>query len=233
MTYINCVAIEDEPHALQLLKHYADQVPYLRWLGGFQQPLQALPLLNEGNTHLLLLDINLPGLDGISFYKSLAKKPQVIFTTAYAEHAAEGFSVEATDYLLKPIQFDRFIQACNKVLKSSTNAQPQNQNTTSETLFIKSGSKWHQINWDEVTYLEKDENYVIFHTADGRKILTRQNLGDVELTMPSGFCRVHKSFIVNVGKIKIIERDQISIGNKTIPLADTYRNTFMNKTGIK
>lgn len=231
MTTISCLAVEDEPHALDLLQHYASQVPYLKWLGGFQQPLQALPLLNEGKVQLLFLDINLPKINGLAFYKSLAQKPAVIFTTAYAEHAVQGFEMEAIDYLVKPIQLHRFVQACNKALKLADTGTV-NEVQPSENVYVKSGSKWFQLSWREVTFLEKDENYVIFHTTDNRKILTRQNLGDIELSAPSYFCRVHKSFIINLKKVDVVERESIQIGNRKLPLADSYRNSFMKASGI-
>lgn len=229
MNRLTCIAIEDEPHALELLRHHAEQVPYLEWLGGFQKPMDALNIINEGKVQLLFLDINLPKLDGMSFYRSLTNKPPVIFTTAYAEYAVEGFEVEAVDYLVKPILLERFIKACNKALKETTPLPSSNTQPT-ETVYLKSGTKWHQVNWNNILYLEKDENYVIFNVTDKRKILTRQNLSDVENGMPSYFCRVHKSFIVNLNKVEIIERDRITIAGKNIPLADSYRNTFMQMT---
>jgi two-component system, LytTR family, response regulator len=231
MNTLTCIAIEDEPHALELLSHYAAQVPYLTWLGGFNQPLQALPFINQSKVQLLFLDINLPKLDGMSFYRSLAYKPQVIFTTAYSEYAVDGFSVEAVDYLVKPILLDRFIHACNKAFKMVSPQPVQIPNVT-ETVYVKSGTKWHQLNWSEILFLEKDENYVIFNTQDKHKVLTRQNLGDVEHSMPNYFCRVHKSFIINLNKINIIERDRITVGERKIPLADSYREAFMSKNNI-
>lgn len=186
MTKLTCIAIDDEPHALELLKHHASQVPYLEWLGGFQQPMDALHIINKSEVQLLFLDINLPKLDGLSFYRSLAYKPSVIFTTAYAEYAVEGFELEAIDYLVKPILLERFIKACNKALKHS-NPTPALSTPQTETVYLKSGTKWHQVHWNDILYLEKDENYVIFYIGDNRKVLTRQNLSDVEATMPAYF----------------------------------------------
>jgi DNA-binding LytR/AlgR family response regulator len=229
MNKLSCIAIDDEPHALELLRHHAEQVPYLEWVGGFQQPMDALNIINEGKVQLLFLDINLPKLDGMSFYRSLTNPPPVIFTTAYAEYAVEGFEVEAIDYLIKPILLERFVKACNKALKETTTL-PLSNTLPTETVYLKSGTKWHQVNWNDILYLEKDENYVIFNATNNRKVLTRQNLSDVESGMPPYFCRVHKSFIVNLNKIDIIERDRITIADKKIPLAESYRNTFMQMT---
>ncbi len=234
MTTINCIAIEDEPHALRLLQHHASQVPFLNWMGGFRNPLQALPVLKSEPIHALFLDIDLPQLNGISFYRSLEHKPPVVFTTAYAEFAVESYEIEAIDYLIKPVVFERFLQACNKLLRHEQTAKgvAQDKATTSEALYVKSGSKWFHLNWADVLYLEKTENYVVFHTGDGRKILTRQTMGHVEQIVPSFFCRVHKSFIVNLKSIDVVERERVTINNKTIALADSYREIFMKKCGI-
>lgn len=235
MTKINCIAIEDEPQALQLLEHYADQIPFLNWVGGFRQPLEALPLLNSKQVDLLFLDINLAQLNGLEFYRSLVQKPMVIFTTAYSEHAVESYSLQAVDYLVKPFQFERFVQACNKALKQSPSTETEIDSIKSneqEVIYLKSGTKWFQLHWADILYLEKSENYIIFHTADGRKILTRQNMQDIETIVPSFFCRTHKSFIVNIKRIDIIERENITIKDKSIPLADSYRDVFMKKCGL-
>lgn len=234
MKMMSCIAIEDELHALQLMEHYAKQVPFLNWLGGFQVPLSALPQLNSGVVDLLFLDINLTQLNGISFYRSLANKPRVIFTTAFAEYAAESYSLEAIDYLVKPIVFERFVQACNKAQSSVAVGitSPSDKSESQETIYLKSGSKWFQLKWSEISFLEKSENYVIFHMADGRKILSRQNLGDVEQTMPSFLCRIHKSFIVNLKRIEVIERERVTVRGQSIALADSYREVLMKRAGI-
>ncbi|HEY5825521.1 MAG TPA: LytTR family DNA-binding domain-containing protein [Cyclobacteriaceae bacterium] len=232
---LNSIAIEDEPHALDLLEHHAKQISFINWLGGFRQPLDALPLINAQKVDLLFLDINLSQMNGLSFYRSLVHKPKVIFTTAYAEFAAESYTIEALDYLVKPIELDRFVQACNKAQRSlpSTDTVKPEQREKQETLYLKSGAKWHQLQWPEVSHLEKSENYVIFHTLDGKKILSRQNMTDVESLMPSFFCRVHKSFIVNLKQIEVIEREKITINKQTIPLADSYRESFLQRVGIR
>lgn len=234
MTTINCLAIEDEPHALQLLEHYARQVPFLNWVGGFQQPLEALPLLNARKADLLFLDINLTQLNGLSFYRSLAFKPRVIFTTAFAEHAVESYSLEALDYLVKPILFERFVQACNKMQRTASSIEtfPAEAAGNLETIYLKSGPKWFHLRWSDISFLEKSENYVIFQMADGKKILSRQNLTDVEQTMPSFFCRIHKSFIVNLKRIEVVEREKVTVRGQSVPMADSYREAFMKRAGI-
>lgn len=234
MTKLRCLGVEDEFPALQLLEHYALQVPFIEWMGGCRQPLDALPLLTSGQIDILFLDINLSQLDGISFYRSLVHKPQVIFTTAYAEYAVESYSIEALDYLVKPILFERFLQACNKAQRTfiQTDTTRSRRNVNQETLYIKSGSKWHQLQWEDISYLEKSENYIIFHTSNGRKILSRQNMVDVEQTMPVFFCRTHKSFIVNLKRVEVIEREKVTIQGQSIALADSYREAFIKRTGI-
>jgi DNA-binding LytR/AlgR family response regulator len=236
MISLNCIAIEDEPNALQLLEHYAHQVPFLNWRGGFRQPMDALPLLGSHQVDLLFLDINLTPLDGISFYRSLTHKPKVIFTTAYPEYAVESYTLEALDYLVKPIQFDRFVLACNKALSASDQKMKEGVSEKKEVqgvLYLKSGTKWFHLQWSEIDYLEKDENYVVFHTHDGKKILSRQNMMDVEQIMPSYFHRIHKSYIVNLLKIEVIERDRVTVRKHALPLADSYREEFMKRAGIR
>jgi len=232
---LNSIAIEDEPHALELLEYYAKQVSFINWVGGFRQPLDALRLINEQKVDLLFLDINLTQMNGLSFYKSLVYKPKVILTTAYAEFAVESYTIEALDYLVKPIELDRFVQSCNKAQRSFplVDATKQHHKEKQETLYLKSGSKWHQLQWMEVSHLEKSENYVIFHTLDGKKILSRQNMIDVESLVPPYFCRVHKSFIVNLKQIEFVEREKINLNKHVIPLADSYRESFLLRVGIR
>lgn len=227
---IRCVAIDDEPEALKLIEHYASRVPFLKWMGGCRQPLESLPLLNEG-VDLLFLDINLSTIDGLSFYKSLVVKPSVIFTTAYSEHAAESYTMEAVDYLVKPIAFDRFLQATNKALQRMR-VQEKLPASENDSIYIKSGPKWHQLRWADVHYLEKSENYVVFHLENGKKILTRQNMQDVEQTMPVSFHRIHKSFIVNLDKISVVERDKVNVQGASLSLADSYRDGLMKRLGL-
>lgn len=228
---IRAIAIDDEPQALELIKTYARRVPFLDLMATFRDPMDALPLINAGKVQLLFLDLNMPGIDGMSYYKSLLIKPAVIFTTAYAEFAAESYEVEALDYLLKPIDFQRFLQACNKYAGKSKQSFATGS-MSKDTLYLKTGTKWIQLRWMDIIYLEKNENYLAFYTTDKRKILSRQNMNDAEEMIPEYFCRVHKSYIVNLRLINSIERDETVVANCRIPISETYREQFMRKCGI-
>lgn len=231
---ISCIAIDDEPHALQLLAGYAAQVTYLKWMGAFRDPLQASAILHSEKIDLLFLDLNMPGLDGMTFYRSLSRRPQVIFTTAYAEFAAESYEVQALDYLLKPIAFPRFLQACNKFpgVKSEVSPPPNLPPVHIDSLYLKSGNKWLVLKWSEVLFVEKSENYIVYHVADKRKILSRQTMNDVMEIVPGFFGRVHKSYVVNINRVESIERDDVSVAGQKLPLTDMYRDAFMKKCGI-
>lgn len=233
MNQLRCIAIEDEPQALQLLAHFASQVPFIRWEGGFRQPLEALPLLGQDRVDILFLDIHLHTMDGLSFYRSLPRKPKVIFTTAFAHHAVESYTLEALDYLVKPIVFDRFLQACNKALPLLSAAErPEKHPPREASFYIKSGNRWHQLHWAAVHFLEKDENYLVFHLGDGKKILSRQNMADIEKVVPAHFARIHKSYIINTEKISVIEREKVVVGGVTLSLAESYRAYFLQRLGL-
>lgn len=231
---ISCIAIDDEPHALQLLAGYAARVPYLKWMGAFRDPLQASAILHTERIDLLFLDLNMPRLDGMTFYRSLSGRPQVIFTTAYAEFAAESYEVNALDYLLKPIAFPRFLQACSKfsAVSNELTGAREVPLVQTDSLYLKSGNKWLQLTWTEVLFLEKSENYIVYHLADKRKILSRQTMTDVIETVPAFFGRIHKSFVVNIRRVESIERENVSVEGHRLPLSDMYRAEFMKKCGI-
>lgn len=231
MQKLVAIAIDDEPLALQLLTGYASQVPYLEWAGTFRNPLDALQFLQTTHVDVLFLDLNMPNIDGLSFYRSLPQKPKVIFTTAYPEFAVESYEVQATDYLLKPIEFPRFLRACNKLINGSTeiNQQPSEKK---DSIYIKSGSKWINLKWPDVLFLEKSENYIIFHTRDNRKVLNRQNMTEVVEIVPDYFCRIHKSYIVNLKEINTIEREEITVAGQKLPVSETFRETFIKKCDL-
>jgi DNA-binding LytR/AlgR family response regulator len=216
--------IDDEPMAIELLRNYVERIPNLELAGSFRNPLEALAFLQKENVDLLLLDIHMPQLSGLEFYRSLAQKPRVIFTTAYSEYAVTSYELEASDYLVKPITFERFLQACNKVCQEVP-AGPSEPGIQSEEVFIKSGPKLYRLNWSDVLFLEKSDNYVVFHTAE-RKILSRQNMIDVQEMTPDFFCKIHKSYLISLKHLSIVERHQVTIGKHTIPIGQSYRDEF-------
>lgn len=218
--------IDDEPKAIELLNNYVNRLPWLKCVGTYRNPLEAMAFLQNHPVDLLLLDIHMPQISGVEFYRALPQKPKVIFTTAYSEYAVASFELEALDYLVKPITFERFLQACTRCKETPSAAAPApEQNPGAQEIFIKSGPKLYRLNWDEVMFLEKSENYVVFHTPE-RKILSRQNMQDVQEILPDFFCKIHKSYIISLKHLNVVERHQVNIGKHEIPIGQSYRPAF-------
>lgn len=223
--------VEDEIKAIELLKNYIAQIDFLELAGESRNPLKAFNYLQKNNVDVLFLDISMPILSGLELYKSISNPPSVIFTTAYPEYAIDGFDLEAVDYLLKPIPFPRFLKACEKLLKQKKIDEIPIVGEASnfqDIIYVKSGAITHKVSWREVHYIEKDENYVIYHTLK-KRILSRQTLSDLEKIFPSYICRIHKSYAVSLLHLQQIERESLKIEGKAIPIGRTYRNDFMEK----
>lgn len=225
---LTCVIIDDEPSAIEVLNDFASKIPNVSVLKSFRDPLQALTFLKENKVDFIFLDINMPQLSGMELVKVLSNPPLVIFTTAYTEYAVESYEENAVDYLLKPIPFERVLVAINKVQDRLQRKNSDTENfkkltdASQETIYLKSGTKTHRIILDEVLYLEKDGHYITFHTF-GKKIVARLSINDVfELIPKTNFMQVHKSFIVSIAKVEIIERHQIKIGTSYIPIGKTF-----------
>ncbi len=217
--------VEDEAKAIALLETYIQRLPFLELVGSVRNPLKAFAFLQKNQIDVLFLDINMPLLSGIELLKSIPNPPNVIFTTAYPEFAVEGFNLEAVDYLLKPINFPRFVKACERLKKQNNISDPTLESMTdlfADIVYVKSGPITHKLSWKEILFLEKNENYVIYHTAKQR-ILSRQVLSELEAIFPSYFCRIHKSYAVSLLHIKEIKRTALIIGDKQLPVGRTYK----------
>lgn len=213
---ISAIAIDDEPIALDIVDHYAQKVPFLSLEKKFSNALEAIGYLNERPIDLLFLDIKMPDISGIDFFKSLKTKPLLIFTTAYSEHAVTGFELEAIDYLLKPFSFPRFLKACNK---ASNLVQPT---AVTNHIFVKDGVDMVRVDFDEILYLEGTGNYVSF-VLKSKKILVRMTVKEsLELLPPHDFIQIHRSYIVNIKLIDKLERHLISISGHRIPVSGAY-----------
>lgn len=227
---INCVIIDDEPLARKGLKEYITDVDFLNLVGEFDSPLKATELLSSGNVHLLFLDIQMPKITGLDFFKSLQQPPPVIFTTAYPQYALEGFEVNALDYLVKPISFERFLKA---VLKGKeyhevreTNAK---ESDASNYFFIKADNKLVKILFEDILYVEALQNYVLIHTNE-KKYMTYLTFKSVEDYLPKeDFLKVHKSYIVSVSKVDSIEGNDILIGKQHIPISRSQKEDVLEK----
>jgi two-component system LytT family response regulator len=220
---ISCIVVDDEPKAREVIKRYIDKVDWLSFLAEFKNPVKALGYLQQNKADLVFLDINMPGINGVEFVKSLVDKPNIIFTTAYSEYALEGYENDVLDYLLKPIRFDRFIKAMNKLQKKV------NESREPGAVVVKSGYRYHRVQLDTILYLEKDGNYLEIFRTNGDKILLRENMGNIfELIPESEFIRVHKSFVVSKKRISAVEANRVIMqGNIDVPLGASFREALM------
>ena len=220
---IKCIIIEDEPLALERTREFVLKVPYLELLQTFENGLDAIGFLKEQPVQLIFLDIQMDDFSGIQLLESLNIQPKVIITTAFDKYALRGFELNVSDYLLKPFEFKRFLQACDRVheeLKIETNNGDKN------FLFIKTEYRLEKVEFVDILFIEGMRDYRRIHLLD-KKIMTLQTFKDLEEQLPANsFCRVHKSFIVSIGKIETVERDRIRIQNKMIPVSETFKERF-------
>jgi DNA-binding LytR/AlgR family response regulator len=225
---IRCVVIEDEPPARELLCNYIHQLPTLELIGSCANALQAYPWFQQNQVDLAFLDIRMPQLNGNDFLKTLRNPPQVIFTTAYAEYALEGYELNVVDYLLKPITFSRFLKAVNKafptgIAPSDTVTHPE-ESKNDAFVYFRADRKMVKVLLRDILYIESMKDYIKIFTAD-ETIITRQSIRSVEEMLPESiFVRTHRSFIISLNKIKKYSSDLIEIGNKEIPIGKLYRN---------
>jgi len=222
--------VEDEPLARNLITEYVKKVPYLNLVKACSGALEAMEVLRASPVDLLFLDVQMPELTGIAFLKTLQKKPLVILTTAYSEYALEGYELDITDYLLKPITFERFLKAVDKVsqrMSGVPGAQSEKPaEASSNFIFVKDGTKLVKIRWDDILYVEGLKDYVTIHTRT-QKVISLQRLKVLEEQLPADkFIRVHNSFIVALDAIDSIHKDKIQIGQAHVPIGDTYKKTF-------
>lgn len=230
---LKCIIVDDEPLAADLLKSYALQTPTLELEGTYNSAIDALQIINRGDIDLIFLDINMPKINGLEFSKTLPATIKIIFTTAYDQYAIEGFKVNALDYLLKPISYTDFLQATNRALEWFKRVQ----NPSSETIFVKSGYRIEKLDYDQILYIENQKDYVKFYLEDQKEpVSSLMSIQDLAEKLPNHtFMRVHRSFIVNLNKIRTVERNCIIFGKVYIPVSDTYRdkfNEFLNKRVI-
>jgi DNA-binding LytR/AlgR family response regulator len=227
MNPIRCAIVDDEELARALLENYAGRLPNLQLAGMCKDPLEALQLLQEQAVDLLFLDIQMPELTGIEFLRSLTQRPLVIFTTAYSEYALEGYELDVLDYLLKPISFERFVQAVNKAAERLRLLS--NEKGEKDYILVKADHKVHRLRYDDILYVQSMLEYVAFHTPEGR-ILSLGSLRSLEDELPKSlFIRVHKSFIVAKKRVTTLEGNTMHIGKEKIPIGASYREEVMRE----
>ena len=231
---IRCLVVDDEPLALDILEDYISKVPFLTLVKTTTSAIEGLSLVQSDAIDLVFLDVQMPELTGIQFLKIINGKCDVILTTAYSQYALDGYELDVVDYLLKPIAFDRFYKAAQKVLQSSGNTNSSAPEVLSvqknhDFIFVKTEHKIQKIYLDDILYIEGLKDYISIFTRSER-IITLQNMKKMEESLPSkSFIRVHKSYIIALGKIESIERSRIQIGEKIIPIGDTYREYFFKQ----
>jgi two-component system LytT family response regulator len=234
MIQMNTIIVDDEPLAIDLMEDFISRIPFLTLTGKCRNAFEAIQTINTKQVDLIFLDIQMPNISGIQLLQSLDKKPLVIFTTAYAEYAVESYNLNAIDYLLKPFEFERFFKAVNKAyalfsnkrINSSATEKHMAEPADKDFIFVKSDYKTLKINLDDILYIEGLKDYVKIYTGQ-KPILTLQSLKSLEEKLPSTkFIRVHRSFIVAFQKINSIERGIIRIGEKRIPVGESYKEGF-------
>lgn len=221
---IKCIAIDDEPLALEIIKNYCNKISFLELTKTFTNTEEAKSYLDLNTIDLIFLDIQMPDITGIQFYKNLAAKPLVVFTTAYSDYAVEGFNVEAIDYLLKPIEYDRFLKACYKAKEYLEFLTAQDVQLNS--IFIKANYQVLKINLKEIELIEALDDYIKIYIKP-QPILTLMTLKGILEKLPAKeFIRVHRSYIVPISKIESFSKSKLVINQKEIPIGNSYINVY-------
>ncbi|MBR4967346.1 MAG: response regulator transcription factor [Bacteroidaceae bacterium] len=232
---IRCIIVDDEPLAIAQLEKYVERVPFLVNVGACTSATEAMEILSSGNVDAMFVDINMPDIDGVQFVRSLTRPPLVVFTTAYSEYAIEGFKLDAIDYLLKPIAFEDFLKAANKLnrlLGINNAAQPaaeQGEGVCYDCLYVKSDYRMLRVPINSIKYIESMSEYVrIFVDDSAKPIVSLLSMKKIEESLPTGsFMRVHRSFLVNLNKVKEISKMRIVYdGGVYVPIGEMYKEQF-------
>ncbi|GAB2949835.1 LytTR family DNA-binding domain-containing protein [Hymenobacter coalescens] len=236
---LSCVLIDDEPLALDVLAGYCAQLPFLELRGQFHDALQALAYVQDHPVDVVFVDIHMPRITGLQLVQLLPRPaPRVVFTTAYDQYAVQSYELSATDYLLKPIAFERFLQAVNKVRALTAapvsapapalEAGPAAPAVAADAMFVKNEHRLQRVAFDDILYIEGMREYLMIYTAESGKILTLQSFRRVEEVLPpQRFARIHKSFLVALNRIEHVERSKVQVAGRLLPVGDAYRDGFM------
>lgn len=223
---LTAIAIDDEPVALDVIKNLSAKIPFIDLKATFTNAFDAIDFLRKEKTDLLFLDIKMPDISGIDFIKSIPNPPMVIFTTAYSEHAVQSFELDAIDYLLKPFSLSRFLKACNKALEQYQ-LRNNRTDTSSSSVFIKSGYEQIRVELNDILYAEGNGNYIDFVLAD-RKITSRLTMNEAETLLPASlFVRIHRSYIAAKKHITKIEKSTVWVNKTALPVGANYLNEVM------
>lgn len=236
-TLINCMIVDDEPIARDILTGYLEKTPGLKLVKSCMNATEAYEGLYQHKVDLIFLDIQMPVISGTDFLRSLRQPPLVIFTTAYQQYAVEGFELNSVDYLLKPVTYERFYQAIQKVreklsFKAGMKASPPNSTVPIDYLFIKQDTRLVRVNYDQISYIQAEKDYSSVYLED-KRLLASMHLKLFEDTLPKEkFLRVHRSYIVNLSKILSIKGNTAELGDVAIPISANYRDTLLTVLGI-
>ena len=242
---IKCIIVDDEPLAVAQLEKYVERVPFLANVGSCSSAAEAMELLSAGDVDVMFVDINMPDIDGVQFVRSLVHPPMVVFTTAYSEYAIEGFRLDAVDYLLKPIAFEDFLKAANKVHRAMASvssaatggeSDPQEIGVCRDCLYVKSDYRMLRVPVDSIIYVESMSEYVrIFVEGNAKPIVSLMSMKKIEDALPkNSFMRVHRSYLVNLDKIKEVAKMRIVYeGNVYVPIGDMYKENFFEYIDTK
>ncbi len=234
---IRCMAIDDEPLALQQIVTYINKVPFLELAAQCQSALEARQFLEQDTVDAIFCDINMPDLNGMDFIKSLVTPPMVVFTTAYAEYAVEGFKVNAVDYLLKPFGLQDFQRAANRLKERSLPPTPpqKEEDTNDDTIFLKTEYRIVKVSISNIRYIEGMSEYLKVHVeGESKPIITLLSMKKIEERLPDYFMRIHRSYIVNLKMIQEVNKNRIIMDKETfLPIGDMYKDTFQHYLDTK
>ena len=233
MNTINCVIVDDEPVARNVLETFVAKIPNLELVKSCKNAMEAFEVANQQKIDILFLDINMPDISGLSLAKSINQKAKIIFTTAYREYAVDGFNLKAVDYLLKPISFDRFLQSIHKYFEGvsfiDSEIKIEKSVLKNDFIFVRSDRKMIKINFDEIQYVESLSDYIKIHSVD-KTITTRETISNIETKLPAkNFLRIHRSYIVNLKKMNSYTNEFVEIGKNAIPISRTYKENVLKK----
>lgn len=230
---IKCLIVDDEPLAIRLIEKHIAKIDALEVVATCNTALKAFELLNSQSIDLLFLDIKMPNITGIEFLKNLKNPPKTILTTAYRDYALEGYDLGVVDYLLKPITFERFFKAVNRIVETTKNDVKTNESVSNEFILVKSGIKNHKININDILYIESLKDYIKINTIDGKSVTSKYKISDIEAELEGNcFLRIHRSFIINSSKINAFTTNEIEINGFEIPIGASYKEvaiSFLDK----
>jgi two-component system LytT family response regulator len=227
---IRCLIVDDEPMARKLLEEFIAKTPELTWAGSAQNALAARLILTKQKVDVIFLDIQMPDLSGIDFLKTMPGRPLVVLTTAFAEHALEGFELDVIDYLLKPFDFSRYLKAVNKICDRLTTPKEQNSNPLQqpEFIFVKDGTQLIRVDVKSILYIKGMKEYVTIVTPS-EKIMSLLSMKNLEEQLGANFVRIHNSYIVRLDAVKAIAKDEVTIASEHLPIGATYKRAFLER----